>query len=184
MNSPLDLLNVRLPDQVRLRSDLYRLRPELLYPWWRPCTVSVLMVTDGGLDFGLADFGLSAFVNLMVNDGRSYVRFNITLAHLRSDVTDAQVMKGAAGIAASIKDFRFDNPDHFTDSKYDQVWLFGIETSFHSPPTITAIPIGRPIPPTGSATANFGSSTRTCNAAAASLRPAITVCSGKLSAAA
>jgi hypothetical protein len=60
------------------------------------------------------------------------VRFNITLAHLRSNVTDAQVMKGAIGIAESIKDFRFDNPNHFTDSKYDEVWLFGIETNYQS----------------------------------------------------
>ena len=129
---PVNLLNIPLVDQVRLRRDLFRVRPDLLFPWWRPCTVNVLMVTDGGLDFGLADFGLSAFVNLMINDGRSYVRFNITLAHLRSNVTDAQVMKGAIGIAESIKDFRFDNPNHFTDSKYDEVRLFGIETNYHS----------------------------------------------------
>ena len=132
MDSLNDLLKLPLPEQLRLRRDLSRLSPEVFFPWWRPCQVNVLMVTDGGLDFGIGDFGLSTFVSMMINDGRSYVRFNITLAHLRSDVSDAAVMTGAAGIAASIKDFRFDNPAHFTDAKYDEVWLFGIETWFWS----------------------------------------------------
>lgn len=131
MNLPPDLLTARLADHVRLRADVFRRHPDIVFPWWRPCPVTVLMVTDGGLDFGLGDFGLSAFVSLMLNDDRSYVRFDITLAHLRSDVTDAQVMKGAPRIVGSIKDFRFDDPAHFTDLKYDEVWLFGIETSFH-----------------------------------------------------
>lgn len=132
MDNRPDLLTLRLTDQVRVRKEVYRLTPQVIFPWWRPCAVNVLMVTDGGLDFSMADFGLSAFVNLMVNDGRSYVRFNITLAHLRSNVTDAQVMTGASGIAASVKNFRFDNPAHFTATQYDEVWLFGIETFFHS----------------------------------------------------
>ena len=130
MDARVDVASVNLAEHVALRKEVFRLHPELIFPWWRPCPVSVLLVTDGGLDFGIGDFGLSAFVNLLKNDGRSYVRFDITLAHLRSDVTDAQVMKGAAGIVASIKDFRFDNPTHFTSTKFDEVWLFGIATSF------------------------------------------------------
>lgn len=132
MDAQVDVASLTLAEHVALRKEVYRYRPEIIFPWWRPCPVSVLLVTDGGLDFGIGDFGLSAFVNLLKNDGRSYVRFDITLAHLRSDVTDPQVMKGAAGIVASIKDFRFDNPTHFTSTKYDEVWLFGIETYFGS----------------------------------------------------
>lgn len=132
MGDHVETISVRLIEQVKLRRELLRFNPVLIYPWWRPCQVDVLLVTDGALDFGMGDFGLSAFVNMMANDGRSYVRFNITLAHLRSDVTDAQVMKGASGIVASIKDFRFDNPTHFTASKFDEVWLFGFESFFHS----------------------------------------------------
>ena len=127
-----DFLNLRLADQLRLRNDVARLNPELVFPWWRPCNVNVLLVTDGGLDFGVGDFGLSTFVSLLMNDGRHYVKFNITLAHLRSNVSDAQVMAGASGIVASIKDFRFDNPAHFDANKFDEVWMFGIETFFWS----------------------------------------------------
>jgi hypothetical protein len=127
-----DILTLPVADQIGLRKDLLRTSPELLLPWWRPCATSVLIVTDGGLDFGTGDFGLSTFVSMLINDGRSYVKFSITLAHLRSDVPDVAVMSGATGVARSIKDFHFDNPDHFTAEKYDEVWLFGIEISFWS----------------------------------------------------
>lgn len=30
----------------------FKLKPELFYPWWRRCAVKVLLVTDGGLNFG------------------------------------------------------------------------------------------------------------------------------------
>jgi hypothetical protein len=132
MYDPREILKIRLADKVLLRRELYRLDSPYIFPWRRPCNVNALMVTDGALDFGLGDFGLSAFVNLIINNGRPYVTFSITLAHLRSDVSDAQVMKGATGIAASFKDFRFDNPAHFTNSMYDEVWLFAFETNFHS----------------------------------------------------
>ena len=131
---PKRLSNARLLDEVLQRSDLLRKEPLQLYPWLlRPCRVRTLLVTDGGLDFSGQDFGLSTFVSILINDGRHYVEFEITVAHLRSDVTDEQVMQGAPGIAQSIRDFRFDNPAHFTPDMYDQVWLFGIETFFHSP---------------------------------------------------
>jgi hypothetical protein len=92
--------------------------------------VNALLVTDGTLDFGDGDFGLSAFVDTLLNDGRGYVRFELTLAHLRADVTDAQVKAGEAGIARSIKGFRFDVASHFTSTMYDQVWLFGFESYY------------------------------------------------------
>lgn len=132
MSDHTGVLNVSLEDHIRFRKEARRLNPDIIFPWRRPCSVSVLLLTDGDLNFGLGDFGLSAFVNLLSN-GRSYVRFNLTLGHLRSNVTDAEVMKGAPGIAASIKDFRFDNPQHFTATKYDEVWMFGFETNFHQP---------------------------------------------------
>lgn len=122
----------RLIDLALERRRLDRLHPEILRPWWRPCTVKALLVTDGGLDFGDGDFGLSSFVSTLVNDGRSYVRFEVTVAHLRADVSDAQVMVGKPGIARSIKAFRFDVASHFTPTMYDQVWLFGIETFYGS----------------------------------------------------
>ena len=129
---PLPDVRDDLVDLAVHRRELYRLDPEILLPWRRPCTVRALLVTDGGLDFGDGDFGLSAFVTSLVNDGRSYVRFELTVAHLRTDVTDAQVMVGRPGIARSIKGFRFDVASHFTPTAYDEVWLFGIETNYGS----------------------------------------------------
>jgi hypothetical protein len=127
------LENTRLLDQVLERGDRYRLNPQELYPWLlRPCRVSVLLVTDGGLDFSQRDFGLSTFVTVLQQAARHYVEFELTLAHLQEGVPDDAVMQGAPGIARSIKGFRFDESAHFTPTMYDQVWLFGIETNFHS----------------------------------------------------
>ncbi len=112
---PLRLSNARLLDQVINRSDLFRRDPLKLYPWLlRPCRVRVLLVTDGGLDFSEQDFGLSTFVSVLQQDGRHYVEFDLTLAHLSESVTDDQVMQGDPGIVRSTKGFRFDEPTHFT----------------------------------------------------------------------
>ncbi len=108
----------------------FQIDPSRIYPWWSRCTVRVLLVTDGGLDFGRGDFGLSTFVSILLNDAPARVRFELTLAHLGSSVSDAAVMKGEPGIARSIKGFRFDEPGHFAADMYDEVWLFGIETNY------------------------------------------------------
>ena len=120
----------RLIENNRLRREAVLKNPELVFWWRRPCTVKVLLVTDGALDFGQGDFGLSTFVDVMLHDAPSRVRFQLTLGHLRSDVTDAQVMAGAPGIARSIKGLRFDEPTHFMPDMYDEVWLFGFETFY------------------------------------------------------
>ena len=130
--SGIGLSNQRLIDNNRLRRETLAVKPELLYWWWHRCPVKVLLVTDGALDFGVGDFGLSTFVDVMLNDAPSRVRFEITLAHLRSNVSDAQVKAGAPGIARSIKGFRFDEPLQFAPDLYDEVWMFGFETFFHS----------------------------------------------------
>jgi hypothetical protein len=36
-------------------------------------------------------------------------------------------------IVRRINDFRFDEPDHFSPTSFDEVWLFGFETSFSRP---------------------------------------------------
>jgi hypothetical protein len=132
MDIPLSPGNRALIDLNRKRKIDFHLDPSRIYPWWRRCGVSVLLVTDGNLDFGDGDFGLSAFVGALQNDRPGYVSFDLTLAHLRSNATPAQVMQGAPGIVRSITGFRFDEPSHFAADMYDQVWLFGIETFFHS----------------------------------------------------
>ena len=119
------LIDAALARRVEVFND-----PTVIHWWRRPCTVKALLVTDGALDFGKGDFGLSTFVDTLINDSRSYVRFELTLAHLSPSVTDAQVMSGAPGIARSIKGLMFDDPNHFDANMYDEVWLFGIETNF------------------------------------------------------
>lgn len=122
---PLSDGNRRLIEMVDARRKLKRDSPESIFPWWGPCQVRVLLVADGVLDFGLGDFGLSAFVSALVDDRRSYVRFALTLAH-RADGD----LGTAAGIERRVSQFRFDDADHFQPGGFEEVWLFGFE---HSP---------------------------------------------------
>ncbi|CUS39347.1 hypothetical protein [Candidatus Nitrospira nitrificans] len=130
--------NQRLLDMVNIRRKLYLDKPELFFPWRKPCIVNALLVVDG-LDFGMGDFGLSAFVDILKNDGRSYVKFNLTLAHLDPNAGNTAVQAGAPGIARSIKGFVFDDPNHFTSTMYDEVWMFGVRDNFHTTPDGTTI---------------------------------------------
>lgn len=117
--------NAHLVEAINLRADLLKVSPEKLYPWWRrPCRVKLLLLTDGTLDFGLGDFGLSTFVSILANDGRAYVDFQITIAHRGSIVGNPNVT-----VHRSIPNFRFTDGNHFTDTMYDQIWLFGIDSS-------------------------------------------------------
>jgi hypothetical protein len=115
-----------LHDFVRYRNHLWRTEPYQLFWLFRPCHVRVLLVTDGGLDFGSADFGLRAFVKI-VQDSPFYVTYDVTLAHRRIRSGDA-MLDGDASIARRITNFRFDDPSHFAVDMYDEAWLFGIET--------------------------------------------------------
>ncbi|GAA3841935.1 hypothetical protein GCM10022243_05420 [Saccharothrix violaceirubra] len=123
--------NRRLLDLVTRRQRAVLDDPTAFFPWRRPCTVKTLLVTDGILDFGLGDFGLRTFVDVLINDKRSYVRFDLTVAHLSATVSNAAVLQGVPGISRSIKGFVFDDPDHFTPETYDVVWLFGFDSFIH-----------------------------------------------------
>lgn len=120
--------NQRLLEIARERDRLFATDPQQLIPWlFRPCRVRILVVTDGGLDFSANDFGLSAFVQTLLDGSTYYVRFEITLAH-RSAVTNAQMMGGHPDIAGRITSFRFDDPSHFGTDRYEEVFLFGISS--------------------------------------------------------
>lgn len=87
--------------------------PELLYPiWLRPCTVRILMVTDGGGSFTNADFGLTELLNVLSVSPGPYVRFAVTKAH-----------RGSGAANADITSFRFDTTDL---SQYDEIWMFAV----------------------------------------------------------
>lgn len=121
--------NRELLELARRRDQLQLANPELQLNLLKPCRVRVLLVADGGLDFSLNDFGLRTFVEALRTIPAYYVRFDLTLAHI-NDVTDDAVMAGQPGISRSIKRFKFDDTSHFTPTMYDQVWLFGIATSY------------------------------------------------------
>lgn len=139
-----------LTEAVYQRSRLTKRYPEF-HVWRQPCEVSLLIVTDGDLDFSYADFGLSTFVHVLQNHGRPFAKFRITLAHLSNAVTDnlellahtelmtnedlaltENLLIDRGRIIRHIKGFCFDNPEHFTPDKYDEVWLFGFETDYHN----------------------------------------------------
>lgn len=118
-----------LLDLVKHRWDVAKDKPEIYRPWWRAHTVKVLLVTDG-LDFGDGDFGLSTFITTLLEDGRRYVHFEITLGHLRSDASNEMMLTRDGRIARRITDFRFDDNSHFTSTMYDEVFLFGVTTNY------------------------------------------------------
>jgi hypothetical protein len=133
MSNPTDHIRAehkKLLDLVAERDIQWRLDATSLIPWlFRPCTVRVLLVTDGALDFGSGGFGLRTFVETLLDGAGFYARFEITLAHIANRGGD-QMMAGDGRIADRIPSFRFDDTDHFTADRYDQVWLFGIETTY------------------------------------------------------
>ena len=133
MISSLSISAEKLIRDIRLRDETFYRDPAAIYSWWWVCPVNVLIVADGPLTFGMDDFGLRTFVNTLLDDNPTYARFNITLAHLRSNATGEDIMAGSSKIARSINDFRFDEDDHFTPDKYDQIWLFGFETAYTFP---------------------------------------------------
>jgi hypothetical protein len=100
-------------DNIYERQRHYAVDPWSVYPiFLRPCHVKILMVTDGGGSFGVADFGLKALLDALAVPPGPWVRFDVTKAHRRTDLT------------ADLKNFRFDTNDL---SGFDQIWLFGVE---------------------------------------------------------
>ena len=149
-NYPSPNKSIDLMEAIKKRRELILKYPNL-HVWRQPCEVSLLIVTDGDLDFSYGDFGLSTFVHVLQNTGRAFVRFHITLAHLSNTVSDhleltvnEQILTNEEialaenllidrdRITRHIKGFCFDNPDHFSPDKYDEVWLFGFESDYHS----------------------------------------------------
>ncbi len=81
-----------------------------------PVSVKILMVTDGGGGYGNSDFHLRELLDVLSVSPGPWVRFAVTKAH-RAVGTDT---------SPNMNNFRFHNHDL---SKYDQIWLFGVERS-------------------------------------------------------
>lgn len=107
-----------LNDQILFKGNILA---ELIWKNW-PCPQKILMVTDGGLDFGPGGFGLSEFVSIITAAGHT-----VSTAH-RSGT--APVTIGGA--------FTFSNAT-INRTLYDQAWLFGISTAAISGAEQTAI---------------------------------------------
>ncbi len=133
-------------ERIALTRELMVKKPEFLkeftprWWWFGPCVVNVLLVTDGGLDFGLGPFGLSEFITTfqkLEQQSLINVRYKVTLAH-RRNVTNAQMLDPNPFITNRIKNFNFDTSVNL--NSFDQVWLFGIETgAYLSPSEVTKI---------------------------------------------
>lgn len=130
--------NIHLLDReerISLTRQLEWLRPEFLKPyypkwwWWRRCTVKVLIVTDGSLNFGTGAGGLSEFLTIFNRlQSTTWNNYQITLGHRSSSVPSTNGL-----VVSQINNFNFQSS--VTLSDYDQVWLFGILSGSGLPAT-------------------------------------------------
>lgn len=115
-------------ERITLTNQLTRLKPDFLKPyfprwwWWGRCTVKVLIVTDGGLNFGIGGLDLSEFLTsfnqLQATTGSSY---QLTLGHRGTISPSTNPL-----VVNQISNFNFQTSVTLND--FDQVWLFGINS--------------------------------------------------------
>jgi hypothetical protein len=122
----------RIAELLEFRRN-FQLDPQAFKPWlFRRCVVRVLIVADGFIDFDDTDFGLGELLRALFNSP-SYVRFDVTCAH-RSAVSDIEIGVGRPGVVRTIKEFKFDDANHFGVDMYDELWLVGSVTSSRTGP--------------------------------------------------
>lgn len=115
-------------DRIKLIRELKILRPEFLRPfvpkwwWWGRCKVNVLIVCDGGLDYGTGGLGLSEFLTTFNElEATTWVDYRVTLARRGSLANNPNPV-----VVNHIPNFNFTNVNL---NDFDQVWLFGISSS-------------------------------------------------------
>ncbi|UZO81365.1 hypothetical protein NBT05_02565 [Aquimarina sp. ERC-38] len=131
--------NTRLsvPEQFKLKEEILKTDPSLIYPWYwlEPCEVKVLIVVDG-LNFGISTTGLSGFLSIfkkLEQESNVHINYKVTLADRRNVNINGQSMQGGnPDFDKRVINFKFDNDQHFSDTMYDQVWLFGIASTSNS----------------------------------------------------
>lgn len=115
-------------ERVSLIKELNLRKPDFLKPftpkywWWRKCKTKVLIVADGGLNFGMGGFDLSEFLTtfneLEVLTGSNY---EVTLAHRSGIINSPNPV-----VVNHISSFNFATSVDLND--FDQVWLFAISS--------------------------------------------------------
>ena len=139
MNGALDT-KVRIfdPDQhvlEALRRDRGFIDFELFWPC-RPVTLKILLVVDGSISFSPGvDFGLSDVIDTLRDPVYSYIRFDVTMATRQG----AAVEDATPGpYEPRYRGFRFDRTEGNgspTIEKYDQLWLYGINSGNNLTPS-------------------------------------------------
>lgn len=117
-------------ERTELTRKLAILKPEFMKSyapdWWRfaPCVINVLIVCDGGLNFGTGDFDLSEFLTTFnrLEESSSNADYRVTIAHRGGIIVSPNPV-----IVGYIPNFEFDTSVNLTD--FDQVWLFAIDFS-------------------------------------------------------
>ncbi len=114
-NEPATLASLHKANLARAKVDrllAFTTYPELYNPiFFSPCTVRILMVTDGFLSFGNDDFGLAELLEILSESPGPYVRFAVTTAHRSDGFNFAQPYQGR------------------TLNDYDELWMFGASAS-------------------------------------------------------
>ena len=138
-------------ERTAVTNELLEVRPDFLkdfgpkWWWFKPCVVNVLLVCDGGLNFGPGGFGLSEFItsfNKLEQQSFVNIKYKVTLAHRSANPTGTDPMHQLipnSVITDRKTEFHFVNSVNL--KSFDQVWLFGIlgGTSYLDPPEVTAI---------------------------------------------
>lgn len=109
----INMLNDRKPDFLQ------KFAPK--WWWWNRCKTNVLIVADGGLNFGTTSFGLSEFLTAFNElESKTFVDYRVTLAH-RSTINQSL----NPVVVNHIDNFDFSSSADLME--FDQIWLFAID---------------------------------------------------------
>jgi hypothetical protein len=116
-----------LHDRPLSRYELVDRGDLVIFPYLRPCRVSILIVVDASISFSHAYFGLSAVLDTLRNNPEFYVKFDVTRAHRQTDnfkPNQATEPVAWSRYGPHFESFRFTQPG-FNIDNYNQIWFFG-----------------------------------------------------------
>ena len=84
--------------------------------------MKVLIVTDGGLNYGTTGFGFSEFLTTFnALEAQTSINYEVTLAHRQGIINSTNSV-----VVNHIGNFKFDTSVNLND--FDQLWMFGINS--------------------------------------------------------